>query len=327
MINLEELPWRKKRKENASDSKQQEGNQQGQQSQQTNQPQTPKPSGELLKMQEMLEKAKHHRENLADLEKTIPDKEEELSEKAHKIIEKDMDSWLGELSQEYKKATASVDKNKQELLNIFTTVFTDLKSRTVEVEGVKITGQKLTVGKTGFGIRWNVKSEPISRYEATAILQIIENAEPIAEWMENNRMKGHAENLRKFVKHAKTTADSTLEMDCDVTEPLIMTSRWGNSYNSVKGVKMNGSEFRAIVEDKEGDTETEKILEFQKVGRNSLENYTHLNSPYVFLRTRELFKGMHQEYVDKCKVIQATAQQEFDQLKEEFKKELTLRSL
>ena len=263
-----------------------------------------------------------------ELENKIPEDDDELSEYAKVVFESDHKKIIP-VAQSYRSASIAVGQGRvKELCEMFCSIFQNMSSRTREVEGVKVGNYKLTVGKYGFGQRWNIKSDPITAYNDGAVFEIIANYEPVAKWLDANRMKPYAERLRRFSKFAVFLNSKSLSHELDVKEDLFIVGGYGSHYKKVLKVNVKGGEFSAILADGTRDGQpnmyTQRLASIEVNGDSGDKPYVRMHQPFGYLKLREYWLAMLDEYQVECEKVRVNAESKMLELKESFKREMTL---
>lgn len=290
---------------------------------------------EKMSIDELMAVTKTKSERLRELQGQVDVLENELPKLREKYRDDVKEILKGDIKKYYRKAKShhSAAKNatskSDQVCKMFVQLFKNLRSRTTEVEGVKIGSSKLTVGKGGFGTRWNVKADQVTAWDSSAIFEILDKAEEIAEWMKNNRMKDQADRLLRFAEKAKVFAQAErMSYKKDVSDKgILYISVYDETYNVV-ALRLDGDLLRVVCKKKNGeddDEHTETVAEYTPY--DSGDCYINLRSPYTYYVAREEFISMVEPFIERCNNIKATAEKDFAGLKEEFKRELTLLSI
>jgi len=268
------------------------------------------------------------RSRVDELENKIPEDDDELSEYAKAVFDSDQKKILP-VVKSYRAARMAVGSGKvKELCEMFVSIFSNMCSRTREVEGIKVSNYKLTVGKHGFGQRWNIKSDPLTSYNDEAVFEIIANHEPIAKWLDANRMKPYGERLRRFAKFAVFLNSKSLAMFEDVPIDLSIVGGYGSRYKKVLKVKVKGGMFSAILDDGTRDnqpnTYTQSLASIEIYDDEDTKPYVRMHQPFGYLKLRVHWLNLLDEYGSMCEKIRVNAEAKMAELKDSFKREMTL---
>ena len=268
-----------------------------------------------------------------ELEESLPNTEDELKDYARDLLRGDKDV-LRPVHVSYRAAKRAVGEEKvKELCEMFTSIFDNMCSRTCEIEGVRFGNggrSKLTVGKKGFGIRWNIKSEELrAGWHSKEIFQVIENHELIAKYLDEHRMKPFGERLRRFAKSGVFLNATSLTVEREVPPGICIQAGYGSRYREVKCVRLRGGEFSAdVVRRHNGDNDEDELEECRiasyESGYDGSGDEFRVHRPYGYLKLRSFWLEVAEGYRAECETIRVNAESKMAELKESFKREMTL---
>ena len=254
----------------------------------------------------------------------VPNLKKEVDGLVEQELEKDKE-LLVRIYEANRRASASLgSKQKEEMVRIFLKVFRNLKSKTLEVPDMQIRNEKLTVGKNGFGLRWSKKSREITKYNDSAVFEIVANADKIATWMDDNRMKLQAGQLRRFAKYAEHLSRADLKRTYEVEPFKYPTYRYGSGddIGEINSFTYEGGTITAFFE-KENNSYGNSVT-VMRMSSYDDEVIPKVESVYIYLMLRDTLKENAEEYVTRCNEIAENAEKNFAALKDEFVRELTL---
>jgi hypothetical protein len=119
---------------------------------------------------------------------------------------------------------------QSDIVMIFKTIFKNARSRTHELCKFD-TGEKLTIGPNGFGVRLFVQSEPVNTFDD--ILRIINIKSKVVSALKDKKMHKYASHLEAFddVIGEYVKMNSLKDFVFDFPEPVI--SKSGRLFNKV----------------------------------------------------------------------------------------------
>lgn len=255
------------------------------------------------------------------------DSGDSIVEYAQKMYEQDkpLISRLMKLHNRLEKLQGSSAQSS--IRDVFTSVFNKMASRTKEVVGKDSgsggSGRKITVGSTGFGLRWNVQSEAIHSFND--MCRVLEKKDEILVSMNNMRgMKPWCERLERFsaiVSEPDIFSDDR-ETFVDLPRPVLLPTLWRVEHNGIKDSRKiafsTGDVLSLIYKDERGDDgeSTHSVLSKSNVGCG-----------FSYLQLRANLKEIVEELEVRLVPHLDKGEGVVKELQDEFKTELTMQAL
>lgn len=213
----------------------------------------------------------------------------------------------------------------ERIKQIFLAVFKKMSSRTKEVTAKPPDsryGWRYTIGKDGFGRRYNVQAEAIYSYDG--VVGVLQKKDEILQTMKNMRgMAPWCERLKKFsdILKAPEIFQNEMAMEVKLERPVLLPTEYRATEYGVTSsdrLQFSSSSFLKLLYEKPNDyEESRRVMTSDKTVRCG----------FSYMQLRPHLKQLVEQLEQKLLPEIEKGENVIKELQEEFKTELTMQAL
>ena len=204
------------------------------------------------------------------------------------------------------------DDFKNAIFSMFKKIFVNMKGRTQELP-LEIAKYKVTVGKCGFGYRWNVQTQELSYSDK--MFELISHREEVIDALRKVKMDDWAKKFKKFCDCLPQMYVGT-QVDIELKTPVRFPTR----------EETPQARFGKFVEISGGNIRVREAHE--RRWRDNFDVYPDYEVPaFTYFELHKQVKAIHDEFVQWAEQVLKQSKETLDRLKEQFGKELLFAEL